>query len=37
MVIMIMKYDENLIDDDSDEEDDNVDNFKMIVMLYMLS
>ena len=33
MVIMIMEYDENQIDDDGYEQDDNADNLKMAVML----
>ena len=35
MVIMIMEYDENQIDDDGYKQDDNADNLKMIVMLLM--
>ena len=35
MVIMIMEYDENQIDDDGYEQDDNADNLKMMVMLLM--
>ena len=35
MVIMIMEYDENQIDDDGYEQDDNADNVKMVVMLLM--
>ena len=35
MVIMIMEYDENQIDDDDYEQDDNADNLKMMVMLLM--
>ena len=35
MVIIIMEYDENQIDDDGYEQDDNSDNMKMIVMLLM--
>jgi len=33
MVIMIMEYDEYQVDDDGNEQDDNADNLKMIVML----
>jgi hypothetical protein len=33
MVIIIMEYDEDQIDDDGYEQDDNADNVKMIVML----
>ena len=36
MVIMIMEYDENQIDDDGYEQDDDADNLKMMVMLLML-
>ena len=35
MVIMIMEYDENQIDDDGYEQDDNADNLKMMVILLM--
>ena len=35
MVIMIMEYDENQIDDDGYEQDDNADNLKMIIMFLM--
>ena len=35
MVIMIIEYVENQIDDDGYEQDDNADNLKMIVMLLM--
>ena len=35
MVIMIIEYDENQIDDYGYEQDDNADNLKMMVMLLM--
>ena len=35
MVIIIMEFDENQIDDDGYEQDDNADNLKMMVILLM--
>ena len=35
MVIIIIEYDENQIDDDGYKQDDNADDLKMIVMLLM--